>query len=111
MATVRYLVDDLDGAVRFYVDRLGFEESRRLGPVAIVRREDLELWLSGPRSSGREQERAEPGGWSRLVLTVDDLASAAEGLSARGERVDGPAGSWLVVDDPSGNPIELFQPK
>ena len=111
MAIVRYLVDDLDDAVRFYVDRLGFEESRRLGPVAVVSRDDLDLWLSGPRSSGREQAEAEPGGWSRLVLTVDDLASAAAGLPVRGVRVDGPAGSWLLVDDPAGNPIELFQPK
>jgi catechol 2,3-dioxygenase-like lactoylglutathione lyase family enzyme len=111
VAALRYLVDDLAEAVAFYTGRLGFREGRRLGPVAIVHRGDLELWLSGPGSSGRDQAGAAPGGWCRLVLSVDDLASAAGSLPARGERVDGPAGSWLVVDDPSGNPIELFQPK
>jgi catechol 2,3-dioxygenase-like lactoylglutathione lyase family enzyme len=111
LAIVRYVVDDTDAAVAFYTARLGFREGRRFGPVAIVQREDLELWLSGPGSSGREQEGAVPGGWSRVVLVVDDLAVVAEGLRVRGDPVAGPAGAWLVVDDPSGNPIELFQPK
>jgi catechol 2,3-dioxygenase-like lactoylglutathione lyase family enzyme len=108
---VRYLVDDLDAAVRFYTGRLGFEEGRSYGPVALVHRGDLELWLSGPGSSGREQDGAEPGGWSRIVLEVDDLEQALDGLDQDGEPVDGPAGSWCVVRDPSRNPIELFQPR
>ena len=111
MAIVRYLVEDTAEAVAFYTRQLGFREGRRFGPVAIVHRGDLELWLSGPGSSGREQDGATPGGWSRVVLTIDDLEEAADGLPARGDPVGGPAGAWLVVDDPSGNPIELFQPK
>jgi catechol 2,3-dioxygenase-like lactoylglutathione lyase family enzyme len=111
VAAARYLVDDLDAAVRFYVDRLGFREGRSFGPVALVHRDDLELWLSGPGSSGRDQEGAAPGGWSRIVLDVPDLEQASQGLSARGDRVDGPAGSWSLVEDPWGNPIELFEPK
>ena len=107
----RYLVDDLDAAVRFYVDRLGFTEGRSFGPVALVQRNGLEVWLSGPGSSGREQDAAAPGGWNRIVLEVPDLDAAVESLATRGPRVDGPAGSWHVVEDPSGNPIELFQPK
>src|SRR4029077_9004454 len=111
VAIVRYLVEDTDEAVAFYTGRLGFREGRRFGPVAIVHRGDLELWLSGPGSSGREQAGAAPGGWSRVVLTVDDLEDLGDGLPARSEAVGGPAGTWLVVDDPSGNPIELFRPK
>ena len=76
-----------------------------------MRRGDLELWLSGPGSSGREQDGAEPGGWSRIVLPVADLEQASEGLQREGERIDGPAGSWCLVRDPWRNPIELFQPR
>jgi catechol 2,3-dioxygenase-like lactoylglutathione lyase family enzyme len=107
----RYLVDDLEEAVRFYTGVLGFDEGRSFGPVTLVRRGDLELWLSGPGSSGREQEGAAPGGWNRIVLDVEDLDVAAEGLRSRGSRIDGPAGSWCLVEDPSGNPIELFEAK
>ena len=110
-AIARYLVNDLDAAVRFYLDRLGFAEGRSFGPVALVQRNGLEVWLSGPGSSGREQEAAAPGGWNRIVLEVPNLDEAVDGLATRGERVDGPAGSWQLVEDPCGNPIELFQPK
>jgi catechol 2,3-dioxygenase-like lactoylglutathione lyase family enzyme len=110
-AIARYLVDDLDEARRFYLDRLGFTEGRSFGPVALVQRNGLEVWLSGPGSSGREQESAAPGGWNRIVLEVPDLDEAVDGLATRGARVDGPAGSWQLVEDPWGNPIELFQPK
>jgi catechol 2,3-dioxygenase-like lactoylglutathione lyase family enzyme len=111
MATARYLVDDLEAAVRFYTGRLGFAEGRSFGTVALVRRADLELWLSAPGSSRRDQDGAVVGGWNRIVLDVPDLDEALEGLLARGPRVDGPAGSWRLVEDPSGNPIELFQSK
>jgi catechol 2,3-dioxygenase-like lactoylglutathione lyase family enzyme len=111
MAIARYLVEDLDAAVRFYADSLGFTEGRSFGPVTLVHRGDLELWLSAPGSSGRDQEGAVPGGWNRIVLEVPDLEEAASGLPRRGERIDGPAGSWRLVEDPWGNPIELFQPK
>lgn len=111
MATARYLVEDLEAAVDFYVDRLGFREGRTFGPVTLMHRGDLELWLSAPGSSGRDQDGAGPGGWNRIVLDVPNLEEAATGLVRRGERVDGPAGSWQLVDDPWGNPIELFQQK
>jgi catechol 2,3-dioxygenase-like lactoylglutathione lyase family enzyme len=110
-AIARYLVDDLDAAVRFYADRLGFRESRSFGPVTILERDGLQLWLSGPGSSGRKQEGAAPGGWNRIVLELRELEAAAAGLPREGQRVDGPAGSWCLVRDPSGNPIELFEPK
>ena len=111
MAIARYLVEDLDAAVQYYTERLGFEAGRVFGPVALVHRGDLELWLSGPGSSGREQGGAAPGGWNRIVLEVSNLERAAVELTLRGDRVDGPAGSWQLVDDPWGNPIELFQRK
>jgi catechol 2,3-dioxygenase-like lactoylglutathione lyase family enzyme len=111
VAIARYLVDDLEDAVRFYTGRLGFNVANTFGPVTILHRGDLELWLSGPGSSGRGQEGAMPGGWNRIVLEVPELETAAAGLAREGERVDGPAGSWCLVRDPSGNPIELFEPR
>ena len=108
-AIARYLVDDLDEAVRFYSERLGFGVGNTFGPVTIMHRGDLELWLSGPGSSGRGQDGAAAGGWNRIVLDVPQLEAAATGLTARGDQVDGPAGSWRLVEDPWGNPIELFQ--
>ena len=111
MASARYLVGDLDQAVSFYVERLGFREGRAFGPVTHVHHGDLELWLSGPGSSGHDQDGAAQRGWNRIVLEVADLDAAAIGLRQRGERVDGPAGSWRLVEDPWGNPIELFQSK
>jgi len=110
-AITRYLVDDLDEAVRFYSERLGFRVGKTFGPVTAMHRGDLELWLSGPGSSGRGQAGAVPGGWNRIVLDVPQLEEAAAGLTARGERVDGPAGSWRLVEDPWSNPIELFEAK
>lgn len=110
-AIARYLVDDLDAAVRFYSERLGFGVGKTFGPVTIMHRGDLELWLSGPGSSGRGQDGAAPGGWNRIVLDVPQLEAAAAGLAARGDQVDGPAGSWRLVEDPWGNPIELFEAK
>jgi catechol 2,3-dioxygenase-like lactoylglutathione lyase family enzyme len=109
VATIRYLVHDLDAAVDWYVARLGFAEGETWGPVTIVSRDGLDLWLSGPGSSALQQPGAAPGGSSRLVLQVDDLDAAATGLRARGDIVGGGAGRWLVVEDPSGNPIELFE--
>ena len=120
MAVVRYIVDDVDEAIAFYVDQLGFALERRMGPAfAIVSAGDLSLWLSGPQSSaarpmpdGREPG---PGGWNRLVLEVDDLEGRvqeleARGLSFRNEIVSGPGGKQVLVDDPAGNPVELFEP-
>lgn len=119
MATVRYLVNDVDEAIAFYVDQLGFTLAERMGPpFAIVSRDDLRLWLSGPGTSAARPmpDGAVPtaGGWNRLVVEVDDLAGRvatlrAAGLRMRNEIVKGLGGSQILVEDPSGNPIELFE--
>ena len=120
MAVVRYLVDDVDAAVAFYEEHLGFTLERKMGPAfAIVSRDDLTLWLSGPQSSAArpmpDGRRPEPGGWNRLVLEVDDIEAEAEklkqaGLSFRNEIVAGPGGKQILLEDNAGNAIELFEP-
>jgi catechol 2,3-dioxygenase-like lactoylglutathione lyase family enzyme len=119
MATVRYFVDDVDAAVAFYVDALGFELRRKPGPpIAIVARGDLTLWLAGPGASASrpmpDGRRPEPGGWNRFVVETDDLDKLVTDLRARGVRfrndvVTGPGGRQILCEDPSGNAIELFQ--
>ena len=119
MTNVRYLVRDVDAAVAFYVDNLGFELVERWGPpFAMVGRGDLTLWLSGPGSSAsrplEDGSAPAPGGWNRLVLETDDLDTLVErlrqsGVHFRGAIVAGPGGKQILVDDPSGNPIELFE--
>jgi len=119
LAVIRYLVSDVDVAVEFYVDVLGFELVEKWGPpFAMVKRDDLTLWLSGPASSAArplpDASRPAPGGWNRLVLETDDLASSMaklrrSGAHFRSEIVSGPGGKQVLVDDPSGNPIELFE--
>jgi catechol 2,3-dioxygenase-like lactoylglutathione lyase family enzyme len=120
MAVVRYLVNDLDAAIGFYTDQLGFAVERRMGPAfAIVSHGDLALWLSGPQSSAArpmpDGRQPEPGGWNRLVLVVDDFDARVEamgraGLRFRNEVVSGPGGRQILLEDPAGNPVELFEP-
>jgi catechol 2,3-dioxygenase-like lactoylglutathione lyase family enzyme len=120
MAVVRYLVDDVETATAFYTDKLGFGLDRSMGPAfAIVSRGDLSLWLSGPQSSGArpmpDGRQPKPGGWNRLVITVDSLESEVDklrkaGLTFRSEIVTGPGGKQIVLDDSAGNPVELFEP-
>ena len=120
MASIRYLVRDVDRAVAFYTQRLGFTLKQQMGPAfAQVSRDDLTLWLSGPQSSAArpmpDGRHPEPGGWNRLVLEVTDLPSrVAEmkraGLHFRNEVVVGPGGKQILAEDPDGNPIELFEP-
>jgi catechol 2,3-dioxygenase-like lactoylglutathione lyase family enzyme len=120
MATVRYLVRDVGAAVEFYVSLLGFEQIQRYGPaMAIVRRGDLDLWLAGPTSSAArampDGRAPQPGGWNRVVIETDDVDALAgrlraAGASFRNDIVGGPGGRQILVDDPSGNPIELFEP-
>lgn len=119
MATVRYLVDDVDAVLPFYA-ALGFELVERWGPpFAMVARDDLTIWLSGPGTSARRPmpDGAEPvpGGWNRFVVEVDDVPAAVEALRATGARfrnepVSGPGGTQVLVEDPAGNPVELFSP-
>jgi catechol 2,3-dioxygenase-like lactoylglutathione lyase family enzyme len=119
MATVRYLVRDVDEALSFYA-ALSFELVNRMGPpFAVVRRGDLTLWLSGPGSSAARPlhsgAQPAPGGWCRFVVEVADLAACVKALHAAGAAsprsapVEGPGGLHLVLDDPSGNPVEIFQ--
>ena len=119
MAVIRYLVGDVDAALAFYIDVLGFEPLERWGPpFAMVRRGDLTLWLSGPGSSAARPlsggARPEPGGWNRFVLETEDLdvlmaKLRSAGARFRGDVVTGPGGRQALVDDPFGNPIELFE--
>jgi catechol 2,3-dioxygenase-like lactoylglutathione lyase family enzyme len=118
---VRYLVHDVDEATAFYVERLGFELVERSGPAfAEIGRGALRLLVSGPASSAArpmpDGRRPEPGGWNRIHLHVEDIDAEVarlreEGVSFRSDVVRGPGGAQIVLDDPSGNPVELFQPR
>lgn len=117
--SVRYMVDDVASAVAFYTDHLGFSEQMNTPAIADVRRGNLRLLLSGPKSSAArpmaDGAQPAPGGWNRLHLIVDDLDSEVErlrnaGLELRNDVVTGPGGSQVLLVDPSGNLIELFQP-
>ncbi len=120
MATVRYLVHDVGQAVAFYTGKLGFVVHQHFGPaMAIVRRDDLTLWLAGPQASAAKPmpdgRRPEPGGWNRFVVEVKDLDGlvakfAGEGVAFRNQIVSGPGGRQILCEDPSGNVVELFQP-
>jgi len=120
MAKVRYLVNDVDASIAFY-EALGFHVTQNMTPaIAMVARDDLTLWLSGPPSSAArtltDGSKPAPGGWNRLVIEVPDIRAAMDGASRAGARfrsepVTGPGGTQVVLDDPSGNPIELFQPR
>ena len=117
---VRYMVDDVENAVAFYTGHFGFEVRSSAAPAfADVVRGQLRLLLSGPASSaGRSMpdgRTPQPGGWNRIHLIVDDLAGEVErlraaGLAFRNDIVSGPGGKQILLDDPAGNPIELFQP-
>jgi len=120
MATIRYLVHDVERSIVFYTQHLGFKLDQQMGPAfAKVSRDDLPLWLAGPQSSAArpmpDGRRPEPGGWNRLVLEVRDLPSrVAEmkqaGMRFRNEVVVGPGGKQILLEDPNGNPVELFEP-
>ena len=117
---VRYMVDDVESAVAFYTTHFGFEVRTTFAPAfADVTRGNLRLLLSGPTSSaGRpmpDGRRPEPGGWNRIHFIVEDIEGEVErlrtaGLSFRNDIVSGPGGQQILIDDPAGNPIELFQP-
>jgi len=119
MATVRYLVNDVDAAITFYAG-LGFSMKERWGPPFVMLvKGDLELWLSGPGTSAArpmpDGAKPVPGGWNRLVISVADLPAVVTRLRGAGHRfrndvVTGPGGSQILVEDPSGNPVELFEP-
>jgi catechol 2,3-dioxygenase-like lactoylglutathione lyase family enzyme len=122
VASVRYIVDDVEAAVAFYTAHLGFEVERQPGPgFAILSRGDLRLFLNAPDGPGGAAQpmpdgrRPEPGGWNRIQLQVEDLEVEVERLrdadaSFRNEIVSGRGGKQILLDDPAGNPIELFEP-
>lgn len=120
MTTFRYLVDDVDAALMFY-EKLGFELSDRWGPpFAIIKKGELSLWLSGPGTSARKTlgdgSTPVPGGWNRLVIEVPAIDAAIvelqnSGAKVRSHPIQGPGGRQALVEDPSGNPIELFETK
>jgi predicted enzyme related to lactoylglutathione lyase len=119
MATFRYLVNDVDLAVSFYRDSLGFTLQQQFGQaMAIVAKNDLQLWLAGPVSSAAQPMpdgiKPQPGGWSRFVLQVEDLQTLVsdlkkQGVHFRNSITRGPGGAQIICEDPSGNAIELFQ--
>jgi catechol 2,3-dioxygenase-like lactoylglutathione lyase family enzyme len=117
---VGYMIDDVAAAVAFYTTHLGFTLEQDAAPAfATVSRDGVRLLLSGPTSSGRrpmpDGTRPVPGGWNRLHLRVVDLAAEVDRLRAAGLRfrndvVTGPGGSQILLQDPCGNVVELFQP-
>jgi catechol 2,3-dioxygenase-like lactoylglutathione lyase family enzyme len=120
IVNVRYMVDDVDKAIEFYTTHLGFTVHMSAAPAfADVRRGRLRLLLSGPKSSaGRPMPDGTtpgPGGWNRIHLLVEDIAADVRrmreaGLSFRNDIVSGPGGRQILLEDPSGNVVELFQP-
>ncbi len=118
MAKFRYLVNDVDEAIEFYGE-LGFKMVERWGPpFAILRRDDIELWVSGPATSAAKPmpdgAKPEPGGWNRMVIPVEDITKIVDSLKSKGihfrnDILAGPGGKQILAEDPSGNPIELFE--
>jgi glyoxylase I family protein len=119
---VRYIVNDVDAAVGFYTKQLGFSLSAQSGPFfAIVARENLQLVLSPPQGPGGGSQpmpdgrRPEPGGWNRIIVQSSNLEADVEvlrkaGVRFRNDIVAGPGGRQILLEDPSGNLVELFEP-
>ena len=120
--SVRYIVHDLKAAMAFYTTHLGFKVEMHPAPTfAMLSREDLRLLLSVPSELGGggqsmpDGRRPEPGGWNRFQLLVSDLAAVVEtlrraGVHLRSDLITGVGGNQILLEDPSGNPIELFEP-
>jgi catechol 2,3-dioxygenase-like lactoylglutathione lyase family enzyme len=119
MATVRYLVTDVERAIGFYTKALGFKLDQSMAPAfARVSGYGMTLWLAGPKSSAArpmpDGVRPAPGGWNRFVVEMEDLASRVaemkrSGLHFRNEVVVGPGGKQILLEDPDGNLVELFE--
>lgn len=119
---VRYIVNDVDAAIAFYTRHFAFRAAAQSGPYfAILERENLQLVLSPPKGPGGGSQpmpdgrRPEPGGWNRLIVRSADLDGEVEalrkaGVRFRNEVVSGPGGRQILVEDPSGNLVEIFEP-
>jgi len=119
MFSVRYFVDDVEKSVEFYSEKLGFKVDQQFPAMAIVSKNGLTLWLSGPLSSAArpmpDGATPSPGGWNRFALHVDDIEATVKtlrsaGVKFRNDIIQGPGGQQTLCEDPSGNVIELFQP-
>lgn len=122
MLMVRYIVNDVDAAIAFYTRHLGFRVTAQTGPYfAILEREGLQMVLSPPKGPGGGSQpmpdgrRPEPGGWNRIIVQSSHLDGDVEalkkaGVKFRNEIVAGPGGRQILLEDPSGNPVELFEP-
>jgi catechol 2,3-dioxygenase-like lactoylglutathione lyase family enzyme len=119
VATVRYLVGDVERSIAFYTGHLGFQLDQSMAPAfARVSRNDLTLWLAGPQSSAArpmpDGRRPAPGGWNRIVIELESIESRVAdmkraGLRFRNEIVKGPGGKQVLLEDPDGNVVELFE--
>lgn len=120
MASFRYIVNDVDQSIDFYMGKLGFTLDQQFGPaMAILKKDDLQLWIAGPLASASKPmpdgTKPGPGGWNRIVILVENLADLCAALKADsvvflGGIVEGPGGKQSLCADPSGNPLELFEP-
>ncbi len=119
MATIRYLVGDVERSVAFYTKNLGFKLEQSMAPAfARISKSDLTLWLAGPPSSAArpmpDGRRPEPGGWNRFVIELENIETRVDqmkraGLRFRNEVVKGPGGKQILLEDPDGNVVELFE--
>ena len=119
---VRYIVNDVDAAIAFYTQHLGFSESAQSGPYfALLARDNLQLVLSPPKGPGGGSQpmpdgrRPEPGGWNRIIVQSSNLQDDVDalrkaGVGFRNDIVTGPGGRQILLEDPSGNLVELFEP-
>jgi catechol 2,3-dioxygenase-like lactoylglutathione lyase family enzyme len=121
--SARYIVDDVDSAIEFYTSHLGFEVEMHPGPgFAALTRDGFRLYVNATGGPGGASQAMpdgrvpEPGGWNRIQIEVTDLAGLAEKLlkasvTMRSDIIEGRGGNQVIVDDPAGNPVELFEPK
>lgn len=120
--SIRYIVDDVDAAIPFYVEMLGFKVDMHPAPgFASLSKDNLRLLLNRPGAGGAGQAMNDgqvpaPGGWNRFQIEVEDLAATVDkmkkaGCTFRSDIINGNGGQQILVNDPSGNPVELFQPK
>jgi len=117
---IRYIVHDVDKAVEFYTLNLDFRLEKQFGPaIAILERDGVQLLVSGPKASASQPmpdgSKPSPGGWSRILISVDDIESVVSRLKQNGVQfkndiIKGPGGKQILCLDPSGNVVELFQP-